>query len=38
MYAYVTLSEGAPKDRESVRQALLQHVRSAIGAFAVPEV
>mmetsp|Transcript_3580 Transcript_3580/g.10404 ORF Transcript_3580/g.10404 Transcript_3580/m.10404 type:complete len:633 (-) Transcript_3580:1161-3059(-) len=38
VYAYVTLSEGAPKDRESVRQALLQHVRSAIGAFAVPEV
>lgn len=38
VYAFVTLSSKAPSDHEAVRRDLLQHVRSVIGAFAVPEV
>ena len=38
VYVFVTLSSNAPSDREAVRRDLLQHVRSVIGAFAVPEV
>jgi acetyl-CoA synthetase len=40
IYAFVTLSDEAGKtgDREQIKKALIGHIRSQIGAFAVPEV
>lgn len=38
VHAFVTLSSEAAADREAVKRELVQHVRSAIGSFAVPEV
>lgn len=38
LYCFVTLTEEAGRgDREAIKKALVAHIRSQIGAFAVPE-